>query len=108
MNRTELTLIVTGALLVAFLFGWLLRGVFRRLNANGRSGLRNAADLVDRLHKAEESEARLHGIERELTAELGEVRRELAECLRRLDTARAEVEEIRDAYRQAIGPRDGP
>lgn len=107
MGRTELTLIVSGALLLAFVLGWLLRGVFRRLNTEGRSGLRNAAELVDRLHRAEEAEARLRSVERELTAELGEVRRELAECLRRLDAARAEVDEIREAYRQAVGPREG-
>lgn len=107
MERIELTLVIAGALFAAFLLGWLLRGLFRRLNAGGRSSLKNAVDLADRLHRAEESEARLRVVERELTAELGEVRRELAECLRRLDTARAEVDEIREAYRQAVGPRTG-
>ena len=107
MERTELTLLIAGALFAAALLGWVLRGLFRRLSAGGRSGLRNAVDLADRLHRAEEAEARLRGVERELTAELGEVRRELAECLRRLDAARAEVDEIRKAYRQAVGPRTG-
>lgn len=105
MERTELTIVIAGALFAAVLLGWLLRGMFRRLNAGGRGNLRSAVDLAERLHRAEESEARLRAVERELTMELGEVRSELAECLRRLDTARAEVEEIRDAYRQAVGPR---
>jgi hypothetical protein len=106
MDRTEVTLVVAGALVLAVLLGWVLRGIFRGLNAGGRRA-RGAADLADRLHRAEESEARLRTVERELTAELAEVRRELAESLRRLDAARAEVDEIREAYRQAVGPRTG-
>ena len=107
MERIELTVLIAGALFAAFLLGWALRGIVRRLNVGGRSGLKNAVDLAERLHRAEESEARLRDVERELTAELGEVRRELAECLRRLDSARTEVDEIREAYRQAVGPRTG-
>jgi OmpA-OmpF porin, OOP family len=106
MDRTEVTLVVAGALVLAVLLGWVLRGIFRGLNAGGRRA-RGAADLADRLHRSEESEARLRTVERELTAELAEVRRELAESLRRLDAARAEVDEIREAYRQAVGPRTG-
>jgi hypothetical protein len=105
VGRSELTLAVAGALILAVLLGWVLRGIFRGLNAGGR-GARSAADLADRLHRAEEAEARLRGVERELTAELAEVRAELAEALRRLDRTRAEVDEIRDAYRQAVGPRE--
>jgi chromosome segregation ATPase len=106
MDRTELTLVMAGALVLAVLLGWVLRGLFRGLNAGARRA-RSAADLADRLHRAEESEARLRTVERELTAELAEVRGELAESLRRLDAARAEVDEIREAYRQAVGPRTG-
>lgn len=107
MGRTELTLVIAAVLFAAVLLGWVLRGLFRRLNAGGRGGLRSAVELADRLHRAEENEARLRMVERELIAELGEARRELAECLRRLDAARAEVDEIRDAYREAVGPRAG-
>jgi hypothetical protein len=104
VGREELTLLIAGALGLAFLLGWALRGVFRGLNAGG-TGARSAADLADRLHRAEEAEARLRAVERGLTAELAEVRAELADALRRLDRARIEMDEIREAYRQAVGPR---
>ncbi len=106
MGRTELTLVVAGALVLAVLLGWVLRGLFRSLNAGGQRA-RNTTELAERLHRAEEAEARLRTVERELTAELAEVRGELAESLRRLDATRAEVDEIREAYRQAVGPRTG-
>ena len=102
MNRTELTLAIAGALVLAVLLGWVLRGIFRGLNAGGRA--HRTADLAERLHRAEESEARLRAVERELTSELAEVRGELHESLRRLDAARAEIDEIREAYRRAARP----
>jgi hypothetical protein len=101
MTRTELTIAVAGVLAAAVLLGWVLRGLFAAMNAGPRRGLRATADLAARLHAAEEAEARLLGVERDLAAELAETRRELAEALRARDVARQEVEEIRDAYRRA-------
>lgn len=104
MVRSELTLAIAGVLVAAVLIGWVLRGVFTGLNAGGRGRLRGRADLAARLHAAEEAEARLRAVERDLAAELADTRRELDEALRARDGARAELDEIRDAYRRAANP----
>jgi hypothetical protein len=105
MDRTELALVVAGALLLAFLLGWLMRGIFRGLDARGLRDARAVADLAERLHRAEENALRLQTIERELAGELAETREELARSHRERDAALAEMERIRAAYRAAVGPR---
>ncbi|CAN5684817.1 hypothetical protein BH23PSE1_BH23PSE1_13720 [soil metagenome] len=111
MNRTELTLAIAGALFAAALLGWILRSIFTRLNAGGRTKrLGAAADLADRLHEAEEdrgrAERRLAAMEADCGERLRELEAELSRTQAALDAAEAEVEEVRAAYRRAIA--EGP
>ena len=107
MDRNELTLIIAAGLAGAVLLGWLLGWIFARLNGPvGPRSLRRSADLVARLHAAEETAAQA---EMRLTAREAELRERVTELQRDLDTAyqqlareQARTEEIRDAYRTAM------
>lgn len=108
MNRSELTLVIAGALVLALLIGWTLRWMLGRLDAAGPGNAARAADLAARLHDAEDAraraEARLAAVERDLTGRLAQLESELNAALDRLDTAQAQGDAIRAAYRET---RDG-
>lgn len=108
MDRSDLTLIVAGALATAVLLGWTLAWIAGRLNARGGDA---AADLTAQLAAAEtarrEAVSRLGQVEAELGARLAEAETELAATLRQLDAARAQAEDVRAAYRSAMGNRSG-
>lgn len=80
MDRTELTLVVAGALAAAAFLGWLLGIVTARLNARpGSRGLAETQDLVRRLQEAElarrAAETRADAIESDLAAVEAELAR---------------------------------
>jgi hypothetical protein len=109
MDRNELTLAVAGALLAAFLLGWTLRWAFARMNATGPRNAVRTARLAAQLHAAEEAQ---HAAERRLADQAAEAQRQRAELLVELDAARAalaraeaQAEEVRAAYRKALGDR---
>ena len=58
MDRNELTLAIAGALVAAFLLGWMLRWAFGRLNAAGPRNAARTADIAARLHAAEDAQHR--------------------------------------------------
>jgi hypothetical protein len=111
MDRNELTLAIAGALVGAFLLGWMMRWFFGRLNATGPRSVVQTADLAAQLHAAEEArqraEWRAAELEQESSREVEELRGEVDKA--RADVARAEAatEEIRNAYRKALIERGG-
>ena len=58
MDRNELTVAIAGALVAAFLLGWLTRWAFARLNTAGPRNAARTADLAARLHAASMSSRR--------------------------------------------------
>ncbi len=80
MDRNELTLVIAGALAVAFLLGWITRWVFSRLNS-GPADVQRTVGLAAELHEAEEARHR------------AEYRR--AEAERRAAEAEADLELVR-------------
>ena len=110
MDRNELTLVIAGALVGAFLLGWILRWFFGRMNAVGPRNARRTADIAAQLHAAEqarhEAEARVAHVENEARRHFASMELELASTRAALDSARAQAEEIRQAYRQAVEEGD--
>jgi hypothetical protein len=110
MDRSDLTLAIAGALLAAFLLGWTMRWAFSRLNTAGPRNAARTADLAARLHAAEDgqarAEARLAEVEAEASRRLSELQAELDTARAARDLSEAQTEEIRAAYRSALGERD--
>jgi hypothetical protein len=105
MNRNELTLALAGALVGAFLLGWLLRWAFTRVNAAGPRNAARTARMAAQLHAAEEAQ---YLAERRLAEQAADAQRQRTELLAELEAARAELaraeaqtEEVRTAYRKA-------
>ena len=94
MDRNELTLAIAGALVGAFLLGWVLRWFFGRLNATGPRSVARTADLAAQLHAAEEAKARAEW--RAIEAE-EEATRRVAELQAEVETSRAEVAKAESA-----------
>ena len=109
MDRSELTLVIAGALVGAFLLGWIFRWFFGRINAVGPRNARRTADMAAQLHAAEQArhaaEERASRIESEARRHFTSVEAELASTQTALESARAQAEEIREAYRQAMAGR---
>jgi nitrogen fixation/metabolism regulation signal transduction histidine kinase len=108
VDRNELTLAIAAALIGAMLLGWCLRWIFAGIsNAAGPRSIKQTAQLVTRVQQAEEAqltaETRLAQIEGDLTQRLNEMQAELEATHADLAHARAQTDEIREAYRQAMG-----
>jgi hypothetical protein len=110
VDRNSLTLAVAGALVAAFLLGWILRWFFGRLNATGPRSLARTARMAAQLHAAEEAqhqaEARLAEVEADLRQRLADVHAELVTAQDALARAEEQAEEIRTAYRQVMLARE--
>lgn len=106
MDRNELTLAIAGALVGAFLLGWVLRWFFGRLNATGPRSVTRTADLAAQLHAAEEAKGRAEWraieAEEEAARRVGELQAEVAAARAEVAKAEAATEEIRAAYRKAL------
>lgn len=110
MDRNELTLAIAGALVGAFLLGWILRWFFGRMNAAGPRSVARTADMAAQLHAAEETqrrtEWRLGEIEEERARQIAELQAELESSRAAVVRAEAQTEEIRAAYRKALIDRN--
>jgi hypothetical protein len=110
MDRSDLTLAIAGALFAAFLLGWTMRWAFGRLNTAGPRNAARAADLAARLHAAEDGQARaetrLAEVEAEASRRLAELQAEVDGARAAAGQAEAQSEEIRAAYRRALGERE--
>ena len=110
LDRDDLTLAIAGALVGAVLLGWILCWLVGRLNrGTGPRSMALTAEMAARLHTAEEGQAttkiRLTEVEADMTARLAEMQAELDATLAALARARAQTEEVREAYRKAMGER---
>ena len=110
MDRTDLTLIIGSALVVAVIIGWTLRWIFDRMNTSGpmasdevvaRMRDAEAAQLVAQTHAAEIGRT-ARTTENQLRAELdaamtglGNARRESEQWRSESEAWRTEVEELR-------------
>lgn len=110
MGRTELTLIIGSALVVAVIIGWTLRWFFDRMNTSGPMA---ADDVIARMREAEatqavaeeqlaEAERHARSMESQMQAEvdaamsgLGNARREAERWREESEAWRNEVEELR-------------
>jgi chemotaxis protein histidine kinase CheA len=110
MDRNDLTLAIAGALIAAFLLGWLLRWAFARLNAAGPRNAARTADLAAQLHASEDAQARaerrLAEVEAEASRRLLELQGELEGTRAALAQSEAQAEDIRAAYRRTLFERD--
>ena len=110
MDRTDLTLIIGSALVVAVIIGWTLRWFFDRMNTKGpmasdevvaRMRDAEAAQLAAETHAAETTENARRS-ENQLNAELdaamtglGNARRESEQWRTEAEAWRTEVDELR-------------
>ena len=110
MDRTDLTLIIGSALVVAVIIGWSLRWLFDRMNTHGpmaadevvaRMREAEAAQAVAEL-RADEAETSARRTEAQLQAELeaamtglGAARREAEQWRSEAEAWRTEVDELR-------------
>ncbi len=99
MNRTELTLIIASALVLAVLFGWCLRWFFGIFNRPTEEGPIDENTLVAALQQAQdekaEAEQRMADVERDLTNRLTQANAELQAAMEGIGSARREAEELR-------------
>ena len=106
MDRNELTLAIAGALVGAFLLGWVLRWFFGRLNATGPRNVALTADLAAQMHAAEEAKGRAEWraaeAEEEGARRVAELQKEVEKAREEVARAEATTEEIRAAYRKAL------
>ncbi len=106
MDRNELTLAIAGALVAAFLLGWILRWFFGRMNASGPRSVARTADMAAQLHAAEEAKGRAEWraaeVEEEAGRRVAELQAEVAAARAEVAKAEATTEEIRAAYRKAL------
>ena len=109
MDRSELTMAVAGALVAAFLFGWIFRWVFGRMNAHGAHGAAHS-DMARELHAAEEArhraELRLAEVEAAAERRVAKLEAELALTREAFAGAQTQADEVRAAYRRAMGGAD--
>ena len=104
MNRTELTLAVAGAFLLAVLIGWTLRWIFSRLNQSSATVAAGSNELAARLHTAEEARdaafRERDDMVKELRNKLDQTEAELEAAMDGLGHARREAEALRAQYEQ--------
>jgi hypothetical protein len=106
MDRNELTLAVAGALVGAFLLGWVLRWFFGRMNASGPRSVVKTVDLAAQLHAAEEARGRAEWraaeAEQESARRVAELQAEVEKARAEVSRAEAATEEIRAVYRKGL------
>jgi chromosome segregation ATPase len=106
MNRTELTLLIAGSILLAVLIGWTLRWFFVRLT-NAGSHPAGSNELAARLHDAEEARdaafAERDSAISELRNKLGQTEAELRAAMDGLGDARREAEDLRATLEASKG-----
>lgn len=97
MNRIEITALLAGSLVAAFVLGWALRWVFSRLN---RSSLQGGPpeEMAALLHAAEEArdtaETRMAQRETELLNQLKQTKAELSAAMEGLGDARRNAQNL--------------
>ncbi len=100
MNRSELTMLITGGLVLALIAGWTLRWVFSLLNRPAPAEPVPETELEAQLRAALEAkttaEAKLASVEDDLTKKLVQTQAELEATMDGLRDARRQMNEMRE------------
>ncbi len=97
MNRTDLTLIIVSAIVIALVLGWSARWLFDRLNRVPHSINENGHDPMEAAQAArEQAEAELQRIQLEYASEYNQLKAELDATMDGLRTARQRSEALQD------------
>ena len=104
MNRTELTMIIAGGMVVALIAGWTLRWVFGLLNRPAPEEPIPETELEAQLREALEGkeavEAKLASVEDDLSRKLSQTQAELSATMDGLRDARRQMNEMREQLEQ--------
>lgn len=99
MTRADIAIAIAGALLVAFILGWLAHWLFARLTGTPAERLDRADEVTAELLAVEDERDRIASEAREAArnaaALLREREAELEAAMEGLGAARAEIEELR-------------
>ncbi len=99
MNRTELIVVVSAVLLIAFMLGWSARWLLHKFNRVSTANVADLDHMASALHDAEEARdqamAYVEDREAELTNRLSQTEAELETAMDGLGEARREAQELR-------------
>lgn len=88
MNRTDLTLIIVSAIVIALVLGWSARWLFDRLNHVPHGADENGLDPIEAAEAARDAaEAELARIQQEYASEYNQLKAELEATMDGLGTA---------------------
>ncbi len=97
MNRTDLTLIIVSAIVIALVLGWSARWLFDRLNRVPHGADENGQDPLEAAEEARDNaEAELTRIQLEYASEYNQLKAELEATMDGLRTARQKSEALQD------------
>jgi len=97
MNRTDLTLIIVSAIVIALVLGWSARWLFDRLNRVPHGADDNGQDPLEAAKEAQaNAEAELARIQLEYASEYNQLKAELEATMDGLRTARQKSEALQD------------
>ncbi len=95
MNRTDLTLIIVSAIVIALVLGWSARWLFDRLNRVPHGADENGLDPLEAAKEAQEkAEAELKRIQLEYASEYNQLKAELEATMDGLRSARQRADSV--------------
>ena len=104
MNRTDLTLIIVSAIVIALVLGWSARWLFDRLNRVPHNADENGLDPVEAAEDArDKAEAELKRIQLEYASEYNQLKAELEATMDGLRSARQRADEAEAALEALQG-----
>jgi len=99
MNRTELIVVTSAVLFVAFCLGWFVSWLLHRFTRVAQKDLGELDHLAQAVHEAEEerdhARAELRARENDLSGRLTQAEAELQAAMDGLRASRAEAEDLR-------------
>lgn len=108
MNRTDLTLIIVSAIVIALVLGWSARWLFDRLNHVPHGADENGQSPLDAAKaKQADAEAELARIQQEFASEYNQLKAELTATMDGLHTARQKSERL-EAELEALKSEEQP
>ena len=102
MNRTDLTLIIVSAIVIALVLGWSARWLFDRLNRVPHGADENGLDPLEAAKEAQgKAESELKRIQLEYASEYNQVKAELDATMDGLRSARQRADAAEAALEAA-------
>ena len=104
MNRTDLTLIIVSAIVIALVLGWSARWLFDRLNRVPHGANEDGQDPIEAAVEAKDkAEAELQRIQQEYASEYNQLKAELAATMDGLRSARQRADAAEAALKGLQG-----